>query len=105
MDLTVRREGASAIVDIARISRFTTPDITWFKLEADFNTHLCRVADLDDPRRTHIPSTFSHNLVAEWQTWMRMHGAPGHILFRGHGSQVASLDDAPAALRKAIQGL
>jgi hypothetical protein len=103
MDLTVRRDGASAIVDIARISRFTTPEITWFKLEADFNTHVCATADLDNPRRTHIPSTFSHNLVAEWQTWMKMHGAPGHILFRGVGSHIATLADAPAALRAAIQ--
>jgi hypothetical protein len=103
MDLTIRRDGDTAIVDIARISRFTTPDITWFKLEADFNTHLCKTADLDDRRRTHVPSTFSHNLVAEWQTWMDMHGAPGHILFRGAGSQVTSLGDAPATLRAAIQ--
>ena len=103
MDLTIRREGATAIIDIARISRFTTPEITWFKLEADFNTHLCQSADLDDRRRTHIPSTFSHNLVAEWQTWMAMHGAPGHILFRGNGSNIASLKEAPIALRTAIQ--
>ena len=105
MDLTIRRDGATAVVDIARVSRFTTPDITWFKLEADFNTHLCKTADLDDRRRTHIPSTFSHNLVAEWQTWMKMHGAPGHILFRGSGSHIASLDQAPMALRKAIENL
>ena len=103
MDVAIRREGTSAMVDIARITRFTTPEITWFKLEADFNTHLCRAADLDDPRLTHIPSTFSHNLVAEWQTWMKMHGSPGHILFRGAGNHVASLDDSPPALRQAIQ--
>jgi hypothetical protein len=103
MDLTIRRDGTTAVVDIARISRFTTPEITWFKLEADFNTHLCKAADLDDARLTHVPSTFSHNLVAEWQTWMAMHGAPGHILFRGNGSHVASLEQAPNALLKAIR--
>jgi hypothetical protein len=105
MDITIRRDGGAAIIDIARISRFTTPDITWFKLEADFNTHLCRTADLDDRRRTHVPSTFSHNLVAEWQTWMEMHGKPGHILFRGSGSHITSLDEAPMELRKAIQNM
>ena len=105
MDLTIRRDGDTAIIDIARISRFTTPDITWFKLEADFNTYICKAADLDDRRRVHIPSTFSHNLVAEWQTWMEMHGAPGHILFRGSGSHISSLDRAPVALRKAIDNM
>jgi hypothetical protein len=102
-EVTLRRLGDQAIVDVARISRFKTPDITWFKLEADFTTFACQAAHLEDAGRTHVPSLLSHNLVAEWQTWMNMHGSPGHILFRGTGAPIGGLAATPPELRAAIQ--
>ena len=102
LDLRHRRLGDHAWVEIDRISRFKPKDTTWFKLEADLVSYACRATDLDDPKKTFIPSIWSHNVVAEWQTWMKMHGAPGHILFKGDGAFIPTLDAAPAPLKAAI---
>jgi hypothetical protein len=102
LDLRQRRLGDHAWIEIDRIARFKPKDATWFKLEADLISYACRAADLDDPARRFIPSTWSHNVVAEWQTWMKMHGTPGHILFKGDGAFIASLDATPAPLKAAI---
>jgi hypothetical protein len=101
-DLREQRLGEHAWIEVTRISRFKPADTTWFKLEADITTHACRVADLDDHDASFIPNTWSHNLVAEWQTWMKMHGTPGHILFRGAGAFIDGPTQTPAALARAM---
>jgi hypothetical protein len=53
-------------------------------------------------RLGHIPNTTSHNLVAEWQTWMKMHGAPGHILFVGNGAHAYRPTDLPETFQAAV---
>jgi len=103
LDLRQRRLGEHAWVEIDRISRFKPRDTTWSKLEADLVSYACRAADLDDPNKTFIPSIWSHNVVAEWQTWMKMHGTPGHILFKGDGAFIPGLDAAPTPLKAAIE--
>jgi hypothetical protein len=89
----VRREG---------FARFKPPDITWFKLEADFLTHSARLDDLLDAALDHVPNECQHNLVAEWQTWMNMHGSPGHILFVGAGTHLRDPADVPPVLAQTI---
>jgi hypothetical protein len=101
LDLREKRLGPHAWVDLTRVSRFKPADTTWFKLEADMTSYACRATDLDS-RRTFVPSTWAHNLVAEWQTWMKMHGEPGHILFKGDGAAFTDPDDIPADLAAAI---
>jgi hypothetical protein len=101
-ELRQHRLGDRAWVEVSRLSRFKPRDTTWFKLEADLVNYACRTADLDDPAATSIPSTWSHNVVAEWQTWMQMHATPGNILFKGDGAFVNRLQDAPTALLAAI---
>jgi hypothetical protein len=103
LDLTQKRIGDHAFVTVARVARFKPADTTWFKLEADFTSYACRTAELDREDGGFIPSTWSHNLVAEWQTWMKMHGTPGHILFKGDGAYLRSLDAAPPDLPSAIE--
>jgi hypothetical protein len=103
LDLRERRIGDHAFIDISRISRFKPKDTTWFKLEADLVSYACRSADLDRPGGGLISSTWSHNVVAEWQTWMRMHGTPGHILFKGDGVLMPSMSAAPPALIAAVE--
>ena len=78
-----------------QFSRFRPPDTTWFKLEADMVTHAARLDELLSRGLDHVPNTLSHNLVAEWQTWMNMHGSPGHILFVGQGAHVFRAADLP----------
>ncbi len=86
-----------------QFSRFRPPDTTWFKLEADTVTHAARLDELLSPDLDHVPNTTSHNLVAEWQTWMNMHGAPGHILFLGQGTHLFTPADLPEAVQETIE--
>jgi hypothetical protein len=103
LDLRQRRLDEHAWVEVDRISRFKPKDTAWFKLEADLISYACRADDLDDPAKRFIPSIWSHNVVAEWQTWMQMHGTPGHILFKGDGAFIPNLDATPAPLKAAIE--
>jgi len=86
-----------------QFSRFRPPDTTWFKLEADMVTHAARLDELLARGLDHVPNTISHNLVAEWQTWMDMHGSPGHILFVGQGAHVVRAGDLPGDVQATIQ--
>lgn len=83
-------------------TRFKPSDTTWWKLEGDMLTHTAKLADVLNSRLTHIPNTTSHNLVAEWQTWMNMHGSPGHILFVGNGAFTPSPRALPDHFRHAV---
>ena len=99
MDMRVRTIGENTWVSTDRFVRFRPGSISWWKLEGDLIDHACRTRDLG--HAAHIPSTWSHNLVAEWQTWMNMHGTPGHILFKGSGAGLAPAE-VPTAAREAI---
>jgi hypothetical protein len=83
-------------------SRFHPGDTTWYKLEADIITCVARLDEVLDGKLTHIENTTSHNLVAEWQTWMNMHGTPGHILFVGNGGNAFQPDGLPPEFRDHI---
>jgi hypothetical protein len=85
-----------------QFSRFHPADTQWYKLEADLQTHTASLDALLSEGLSHVPNTTAHNLVAEWQTWMNMHGTPGHILFVGNGGHVRRPADLPATLQAAI---
>lgn len=101
-DMRVTTIGANSFVNTSQFIRFKPGNIDWFKLEATLIGYTCRTADLSNPKLTHIPSTTTMNLVAEWQTWMNMHGSPGHILFKGDGAGISSIAEAPADYRTAL---
>lgn len=101
-DMRIATIGAHSFVNTSQFIRFKPGNIDWFKLEATLIGYACRTADLVNPRLNHIPATTTMNLVAEWQTWMGMHGSPGHILFRGDGAGIASIAEAPADYRAAL---
>ena len=100
--LDYRVVGTKAFVTRRGFTRFQTPGITWHKLEADLVSHACDLRDLVNQDLTHISSTWSHNLVAEWQTWMNMHGTPGRILFKGNSTHVDKPDQLPADFQEAV---
>jgi hypothetical protein len=102
MQVRVRRIGPQAVVELSTLARFKSPDISWYKLEANLENFFCRSADLDADT-PHVPSSYHQNLVAEWQTWTGMHGTPGHILFKGDGVPLRSLDEAPPDQIEAIE--
>ena len=101
-DMRVRTIGAHSFIDTSQFIRFQPANIDWWKLEATLISYTCRTVDLANPNLTHVPSTSTMNLVAEWQTWMNMHGSPGHILFKGEGTGIDSIADAPADYREAL---
>jgi hypothetical protein len=86
-----------------QFSRFRPPDTTWFKLEADMVKHAARRDELLAPGLDHLPKTISHNLIAEWQTWMNMHGSPGHNLFVGQDAHVFRADDPPGDVQATVE--
>ncbi len=102
LQLRIHRIGPTAIVETNALVRFKPADISWYKLEANLENFACRTADLDG-EAPHVPSSYSQNLVAEWQTWTGMHGAPGHILFKGDGVPLRSLDQVPVDQIQAIE--
>ena len=102
-NMRIRRLGRIATIDTSSFARFKPADTDWYKLEGNLEDYVCRVADLDNPDATHIPNHYSQNVIAEWQTWTKMHGTPGHILFKGNGEPLASLDQVPADQIAAIE--
>ena len=93
-DLRVRVLGNCAFIDDVSFQRFQSGGISWHKLEGNLWSYACKASDIADQALKHIPSTWSQNLVAEWQTWTGMHGTPGHILFKGQGTHI-SPDQVP----------
>jgi hypothetical protein len=102
-NLRIRRLGARAWVSTSTISRFQPGGISWWKLENALHDYACATADLDSSAITHIPNTMSQNVVAEWQTWTKMHGTPGHILFKGNGAPLFRIDEVPGDTLVAIE--
>ena len=101
--MQTRVVGDKAFLAEANFTRLKPGNITWWKLEGQMMNYTARVADVRNPKLTHIPNTWSHNLVAEWQTWMEMHGTPGHILFKGDGTFIEGPDQLPADIRATIE--
>jgi hypothetical protein len=104
-DLQIRTVGEHAFVTESSFSRFKSGNISWYKLEGNMTSHACLLRDVRDVARTHVPSTWAQNLVAEWQTWMEMHGTPGHILFKGDGCHVARVAELSDELRRDIESV
>ena len=104
-ELRVRVVGDNAFVTETAFNRLKPGNIAWWKLEGSMTSHACRLADLGNRDLTYIPNTWSMNLVAEWQTWMEMHGTPGHILFKGDGAHLWSEDQIPDEIRADIEAV
>ncbi len=102
---TLHYAAAGERVSVRRgvVARFRPTNSRRDKLEADITVHDVRRGALLDDTLTHVQSTFMHNLVAEWQTWMDMAGTPGHILFSGLGRSLPDLASLDTGLFDALQ--
>jgi Protein of unknown function (DUF1838) len=58
----------------------------------------CRIADLDNPALTSVPSTGTWTRVGPWLPWMLMGQAPGHILYRTFIKKLGTSAKLPTAL-------
>lgn len=101
-NMRIHRAGGRAFISTSSITRFTSPDIAWYKLEGNLENFACAAADLDNAALPHVPCTSSLNVIAEWQTWTHMHGRPGHILFKVDGVPILDPDAVPADTIAAI---
>lgn len=50
--------------------------------EFSIDAWVCRLDELRDASRTHLPSTYSWTSQAQWQPWLRMGDRPGGLTWR-----------------------
>ncbi|MCP5472397.1 MAG: DUF1838 family protein [Steroidobacteraceae bacterium] len=65
------------------------------RTEMTLDCWVCDVADVANEGLTHIPSSYSWTSQTEWQSWLRMRGKPGAMLWRTDGFVVDSIDQLP----------
>ena len=65
------------------------------KTEMTLDCWACRIADVANKKLTMIPSLYSWTSQTEWQSWLKMRGKPGAMLWRNEGVIVKSLDELP----------
>ncbi len=65
------------------------------KTEMTLDCWVCRVSDVANEKLTRIPSLYSWTSQTEWQSWLKMRGKPGAMLWRNEGVVVNSLDELP----------
>ncbi len=69
------------------------------KTEMTLDNWACTIDDvLDHRRRTLIPSIYAWTSQTEWQTWLKMKGRPGGLLWRTDRTLVPDIADLPPAL-------
>jgi hypothetical protein len=73
-------------------------------LERSSNTHrtemtldcwVCRIEDVANEKLTMIPSQHSWTSQTEWQSWLKMRGKPGAMLWRQDGAKLTALEQLP----------
>jgi len=76
-------------------TRWTERSTGFHKTEMTLDCWTCRVADVVNEKLTMIPSQYSWTSQTEWQSWLKMRGMPGAMLWRNEGTIVKSIDDLP----------
>jgi hypothetical protein len=67
------------------------------KTEMTLDAWVCRIADVANERLTMIPSSYSWTSQTEWQSWLKMRGRPGAMLWRNDSQKVDRIDALPKA--------
>ncbi len=65
------------------------------KTEMTLDAWVCRIADLANEKLTMIPSSYSWTSQTEWQSWLKMRGKPGAMLWRNDSIKADSIDLLP----------
>ena len=63
---------------------------------SEYFRYVIKREDLENPRKTHVPSIGTWVRVTPWLPWMLMDEAPGHMLYVGTMLSRTSLDGVPA---------
>lgn len=65
------------------------------KTEMTLDCWACRVEDVANDALTMIPSVYSWTSQTEWQSWLKMRGKPGAMLWRNESVKLKSPDQLP----------
>lgn len=76
-------------------TRWTERSTGFHKTEMTLDCWACRLADVANEKLTMIPSRYSWTSQTEWQSWLKMRGMPGAMLWRNEGIILKSLDELP----------
>jgi len=94
-----RFAGDQALISRHAFTRWKESSSGNVKTEMTLDSWVCRVEDvLAHEKLTLIPATCSWTSQTEWQTWLKMKGQPGGLLWRTDRILVASIDDLPRQL-------
>jgi hypothetical protein len=65
------------------------------KTEMTLDCWVCRIEDIANTRLTMLPSNYSWTSQTEWQSWLKMRGRPGAMLWRTDGVKLTAVDQLP----------
>ncbi|MEI2762288.1 DUF1838 family protein [Methanothrix soehngenii] len=69
----------------------------YHKTEMTLDSWICRAGDVVDAKLTTIPGAHSWISQTEWQSWLKMRGRPGAMIWRIDGAKLDSMRELPEA--------
>jgi hypothetical protein len=87
------------------VNRWREPSSGKVRTEMTMDRWTARLADFNNANLTHIPNTYSHILVSEWQSWLNMRGRPGVQVWNSYGAHLDSPDAIPTVMRTEFERL
>ncbi|MCU0758078.1 MAG: DUF1838 domain-containing protein [Steroidobacteraceae bacterium] len=100
--------GEHAFIHRHAFTRWKEGSTGFHKTEMTLDAWVCRIEDVANDKLTMIPSTYSWTSQTEWQSWLKMRGRPGAMLWRNESVKLRSIDELPpdfvAQSEKAMPG-
>ena len=88
--------GEHAFINRHAFTRWKEGATGLHKTEMTLDTWVCRIEDVANPKLTRIPNTYAWTSQTEWQSWLKMRGHAGAMLWRNEGLALDSIDALPA---------
>ncbi len=67
----------------------------YHRTEMTLDCWVCKTSDIANDGLTHIPNACSWTSQTEWQSWLKMAGRPGAMLWRTDGTLLDSIEQLP----------
>ena len=88
--------GDQAWIHRHAFTRWKEGSTGFYKTEMTLDCWVCKLADLANEKLTMVPSLYSWTSQTEWQSWLKMRGKPGAMLWRNESVKLTSVSDLPA---------
>jgi hypothetical protein len=89
--------GETAAIRRHAFTRWKESSTGFHKTEMTLDAWSCKLIDLANDKLTMIPSVYSWTSQTEWQSWLKMRGKPGAMLWRNESFKFDSVDALPRA--------